>query len=523
MDTPVRVQFGDYKPDLAKLANDGLSVAKNTVPVVGGYSGFNALANASIFTALSERARGAIAGIDTAGNPFNFVGTESKLYRLQESTDDVTRVLGGAYTVGGEGYWEFGLFQKTIIAVNGSNRPQYFTLDDSTDFKELGNPDLTATVAPIAKHIGVIGTFVVLGNTTNDPGEIHWSAVNDPFNWPTPGTEVAVTVQSDRQLLFGPGGAVQRVVSGAEVGAIFQERAIWRAEYRGGDAVFELNRVEPDRGLLIPSIAVPFGRQVFYLAEDGFYVFDYTSSTPIGRGIVDETFLADIDTSLFHRVSAVSDPDTQRIWILYPGAGHDTAGTPNKILIYDWGLNRWSHGEITAEWLTQSVHHAVTLDLPDPGTESDPDAAGDSVEFPEGGVDGVSGTTTFPLGPFDNRVAAPGALRLGAWSTTHFLQQFTGAGLAAVLETGRRELVPGSRSLVSSARVMVDAVNPTVSVSGVRRTNDTDFFTRPTRIDEDGDAPLRKDGRFHSFRLNLGSGFSDALWMDVRCQRSGRR
>ncbi len=528
MEKPVRVPFGDYKPDLAKIANDGLSVAMNTVPIVGGFSGISALVDIPIFTALSERAKGAIAGIDPAGNPYNFVGTASKLYSLREATVDVSRTSGGVYNVGGQGYWEFASHAKTIIGVNGSDRPQYFTLGASSAFTTLGNPELTNTKAPIAKHIGVVGTFVIMGNTTNDPGEIHWSAVNDPFNWPEPGSEVAVAVLSGRQSLFGPGGAVHRVVSGAEVSAIFQERSVWRVEFRGGDEVFQLDRVEPDRGLLIPAIAVPFGRKVFYLSEDGFYLFDYTTSEPIGRGIVDSTFLADIDTALFHRVSAVSDPDSQRIWILYPGSGHATSGAPNKILVYDWGLNRWSHGELTGtnavEWLTESVHHAVTIDLPSPGTEADPDAAGDSVEFPEGGVDGVSITTGLPLGSFDDRVAAPGALRLGAYSDTHFLQQFTGAGLAATLETGRRELIPGSRALCSRARIVIDGVNPTVAVAGARRSGEnSDVFTQPTRIDEDGDAPLRKDARYHKFRIEAGSGFSDALYMDVYCQRSGSR
>ena len=64
-------------------------------------------------------------------------------------------------------------------------------------------------------------------------------------------------------------------------------------------------------------------------------------STPIGREVIDQTFLADIDTAYFNRVSAVKDPDTQRIRILYPGAGN-VGGVPNKELVYDWGLNRFS-------------------------------------------------------------------------------------------------------------------------------------------------------------------------------------
>lgn len=527
MEKPVRVQFGDYKPDLSPLANDGLAVAKNTVPIPHGYNGINSLSNVAGFTALSERAKGAIAGIDEYGSPYNFVGTATKLYGLIEQTVDMTRLVGGAYTTDGEGYWEFADYGGTVIATNGSDRPQYINLDGSVNFSTLGNPTLTNTKAPIAKHIGVVGSFVVLGNTVEAPNQIHWSAVDDPFNWPTPGTEVSAAVLSDSQILKGAGGAVQRIISGAEVAAIFQERAIWRAEFRGGDDVFDLDRVEPERGLLIPSVAVPIGRKVFYVAEDGFYLFDYTTSTPIGRGIVDETFLADVDTSLFHRVSAVSDPDSQRIWILYPGSGHLASGAPNKVLIYDWGLNRWSHGELTGdnavEWLTWAVHASNNLDFPVPGTESDPDAAGESVEFPEGGVDGISTITGDPLGSFDDRVAAPGALRLGAYSDTHFLQEFAGSGLPAVLETGRRELIPGFRALAVNARTMIDGVNPKVSVAGVRRTNDSDKFTTPRRIDDDGEANIRKDARYHKFRVDAPSGFSNALYMDVYCQRSGTR
>jgi hypothetical protein len=519
LEQPVRVAYGDYKPDLAGLVNDGLEVASNTVPITGGYAGISSLSDLSGFTALDARPRGAIAGIDVRGNPFNFAGTEDKLYELRTDTLDVSGP-DAPYNCTGDTYWEFAVFGDSVIAVNIQDIPQYYTLGSGQPFAQLGNPLTTNTVAPRASHIGVIGSFVVLGGTIDsingeDPAAIHWSALNDPFNWPTPGSDVARAVQSGRQSLIGDGGAVQRVVSGAEVGAIFQERSIWRADYRGGDVVFQLDKVEPRRGLLIPAVAVPFGRQVFYLSEDGFYIFDGTTSTPIGREIIDRTFLADVDASLFDRVSATADPDSQRIWILYPGSGHDSAGTPNKILIYDWGLDRFTHGELDAEWITQAIDAGVHLDSP--GIVGDPNDTTDDPVYPDGGVDGPG------LPSFDARQAPPGALKLGAYSTTFFLQDFSGSGLAATLETGRRELIPGSRSLANSARTMVDAVDPTVQVAGTSRTNDSGTFSKASRIDDDGSSHFRVDGRFHQFRVNLPGGFNNALFMDVYCQRSGRR
>jgi len=503
-----RVGFGNYAPDLPALANPGLAVARNTVPISGGYKGVNALSPLAGFNALPARPRGAIAGIDSSGNPFNVVGTELTLQMLTDNNYDVTRTTGGAYNC--QTFWEFAIFQKNVLAVNLNDDSQYFDLvnpPSSMNFKQLGNPDLTGTVAPRAAHVAVIGSFIVMGNTFDavngrDETAIHWSAVNDPFNWPTPGTEVARAVQSDRQPLQGDGGAVQGVIQGAEVGAIFQERAVWRADYRGGDVVFELNRVEPLRGLLVPAIAVPFGRRVFYLAEDGFYLFDYTESVPIGREIIDRTFLADIDLSNSSRVSAVSDPGEQRIWVLYPGAGN-VGGVPNKYLCYDWGLNRFSHGDEAAEWLTQAVAVGRTLDSS--GTSADPD----DLVFSDS---------------FDDRIAAVGDLALGAYDTAFKLSDFSGSGVAAVIETGRRELAPGRRALASRARVLVDAVSPTVQVAGHGRAKETALsFSRETRIDEDGDAPLRVDARYHTFRINLPSGFDNALGFDIYFKSSGHR
>lgn len=500
-----RLTFGEYLPDLPSIVNPGLTMAKNTVTDSAGYSGISGLSNISAFTALATRPRGGIAITDPAGNPYNFAGTDTKLYRLFDSTFDASRATGGMYNATEDTRWEFVNFGNVVVAVNPNDDSQYYTLGTSTAFDQLGN---TTSSAPRAAHAGVVGSFLMLGNTfdtVNGLAEnaIHWSAIADPFNWPTLGSDAAVAVQSDRQVLEGDGGAVQAVATGSEVGAIFQERAIWRADYRGGDVVFQLNKVDPLRGLLIPGLAVPFGRQVFYLAEDGFYLFDYSSSQPIGRDRVNKTFFADLDSAYLDRVSAVADSDNQRIWISYPGSGN-TSGMPNKLLIYDWGLNRWSHGELDMELLVESIGSGVTLDSA--GTTADPDA-----------VD------TAGLSSFDTRVAGYGARGLGAYDSSFRLSDFSGTALDAVLETGRREMTPGYRSMVSSARPLVESVEPTIQVAGISRSTASTTFGDARTVDLNGLCALRNDGRFHAFRVNLDGGFTNAVGLDVNFQRSASR
>jgi len=500
-----RLAFGEYLPDLPAIANAGLTTAKNTVTDSAGYSGISGLSNISAFTALSGRPRGGIAVVDPAGNPYNFAGTDTKLYRMFGATFDASRTTGGGYNATEATRWEFVSFGNVTIAVNPNDDSQYYTLGTSTEFAQLGN---ATSSAPRAAHAGVVGSFLMLGNTfdaVNGLAEnaIHWSAIADPFNWPTLGSNSAVAVQSDRQVLEGDGGAVQAVATGSEVGAIFQERAIWRADYRGGDVVFQLNKVDPLRGLLIPGLAVPFGRQVFYLSEDGFYLFDYSVSQPIGRDRVNKTFLADLDSAYLDRVSAVADADNQRIWVSYPGAGN-TAGRPNKLLIYDWGLNRWSHGELEMELLVEAIGAGVTLDSA--GTTDDPDA-----------VD------TAGLLSLDSRLAGYGVRGLGAYDSSYRLSDFTGTNLDAVLETGRREMTPGYRSMISSARPLVESVDPTIQVAGISRSTAATNFGPPRPVDGNGSCSMRSDGRYHAFRVNLDGGFTNAVGLDVNFQRSAAR
>lgn len=518
MQEPQPIAFGQYLPDLSPYLNPGLLKAENMVPITGGYAKVNALAAITGFSALAERPRGSVSGIDNAGNPYTFAGTETKLYEMAHDTNDATRT-SGAYNCSGDSTWELAVFEDFALAVNPNDDSQYFEIGKSANFLQLGNPLETDTVAPRARHIGILGTFVILGNTFDTingsgPNVLHWSAVNDPFNWPTPGSDVARAVQSDRQSLAGDGGQVQRVISGAEVGLAFQERQVYRLDYQGGDVIFALRRLEQKRGLLVPQICVPFGRQVFFLSEDGFYLHDYTESTSIGHERVDKTFLADIDLSNAHRVSAAQNPDRKEIWILYPGTGN-TNGVPNKFLVYNWALNQFSHGLLDAEWITETVNAGLTIDSP--GAVGDPDDTTDDPDFPDGGVDSDG------LVSFDARIAAPGSMKLGAFNTSFVLSDFSGAGLTGTIETGRRALRQIGRSLTEKAEIIVESASPTIQAASVSRAKNTLKYGHVGKINEDGVAPLRVDGRFHSFRISLPTGWDNALGLNVWSASSGQR
>lgn len=483
----MRVGFGDWVPDLPPLAaGNGIMVAKNCVPRKAGYGPLNSLSDLGL-NPLTGYVRGAISGIDVNGTPYNFAGDFDSLHKLTEDNlIDVSRAAG--YSAGER--WEFAQFSNDIFAANYNDETQYYNLRTSTDFADMDDG------TPRAKHLAVMGSFLVMGFTYDkrdgvQSQRVWWSALSNPFSWPTPGTDAAVSVQSDYNDLQGEGGWVQRVISGAEVGAVFQERRIWRMDYRGGDVVWEFSDVERKHGLLVPGICVAVGRRIFYLSEEGFQWFDYTGSVPIGEEKVNRYFLDDIDSSYFDRCSAEADPDRPLIYVAYPGSGN-SGGVPNKVLIYNYEVNKFSVAEIEVEYLLRVIEPGGNLD-------SDP-------------LENIDTAT----GSFDDRETEVGAQTIGGFSSEHSLGKFTGSALAATLETGDLELQPGRRSRVNFVRPLVDGADASVQVAG-RPKNNSDLKWGPIVFQQhDGRCAFRYDSRFHRIRVNIPEGgFDNAVGVDV--------
>ena len=495
-----RLPFGRYEPDLPRVGMQGLLRAENAFPAPVGYDPVPSFEDLG-FSAIAEFPRGAISALDAAGTPNDFIGTQSKLYRVGPlGITDVSK--GGGYNCSGTDRWSFAQFGNIVIAVNYNDPQQYFDLGTSTLFA-----DLAAATAPRARHVGVVGNFVVVGNLFdaifgNVPDSVWWSAINDPFSWPTPGTDLATSVQSDRQPLRGDGGPVNAIVSGAEVGAIFQERAIWRMDYRGGAVVFDLTRVESTHGLLIPGLAVPYGRFVFYLSEEGFRIWDYQESTPIGKGVVDQTFFADFDAQYPHRVWAAKDPDATRIWVIYPGAGN-AGGRPNKALFYDYVLGRFSHGAFELEALLAALE-PVTNHL-------------DSL--PADDLD-----TFEPLTSFDASGVPIGPRKLGAIDANLKFGTMTGPARTAIFETGDLQLVPYRSALFSSARPEIQGAGRILcQLAGRSRLEDDVIYGPQQGVGRSGVIGLRKDARYHRLRTTVDGGWTELVAHEIEFVPTGYR
>lgn len=464
------VPFGEWMPDQPK-SQTGVTTANNVIARKGSYGPLPALSAYS--GAITARCQGTIAVLDDSSVVKNFAGDATKLYLLDGTTwNDVTRSSGGAYAVPAEDRWEFAKFGSRVIAANGADVLQVYQLGVSSVFAALGG------TPPVARHLCVANNFLVTGDASGNRQRVQWSAIDDVTSW-----TVSASTQADYQDLVGGVGPVQRIF-GLEQGAVvFQSTGVWRMDYAGPPTVFNFTLVDPARGLIGPAAAAAIGPIVFFLAQDGFYAFDGQTSTPIGGEKVDRYFFNDLEPDYLSRVTMEVDPRNKLLFVSYPGRD-STSGTPNKLLIFNWQIGRWSSGEATVELLGRLLTTGVTLE----------------------GLDAFSASLDALAFSLDSPVWAGGKMILGAFDTTHKLGYFNGAALSPTIDTVEAQLTPMQRSFVSEAWPMVEG--GTLSVAPITRNRLNDDPTIGTAVAQNaiGFVPLNSDARYHRFRLTIPAG-----------------
>lgn len=489
------IPIGEFRPDLPDLGNPGATRATNVVPAAGSYRPLSGLVPYS--DALVARCQGAFATRSFAANVFNFAGDADRLYHLDgTSWTDVTRAEGGPYGTPADGGWSFGQFGDLVIAVNGVDAPQKWNLGSSAAFSALGgNP-------PLGRFVAIVRDFVVIGRISGFPSRVHWSGINNPETWsPSP------TTQADFQTL-PDGGWVQGLVGG-EFGIVFQERSIKRMTYVGAPLVFQFDEIARNRGAVAEGSIAHFETTAFFLDNDGFYaLIGGQRVEPIGDQKVDRFFWRSVDQGNLHRISAAIDPINKLYILCYPGSG-SVNGTPNRLLIYNWTIGRWSEAEIEAEIVYPALSEAsYTLDDLD-SVSSSLDALGFSL---------------------DSRSWTGGLILLSAFDTRHRMNLFTGPALAATVETGEAQLFPDRRAVVSSVRPIVEGAGspgsgPSVRLGVRNRTVDGVVWGAGAALNPDGECLVRSAGRYHRARIHLpaGADWEHIQGIEVTAKPEGRR
>lgn len=486
------VPLTEWLPDQADFRNPGTVTATNVYPTGSGYAPAQDFVNET--NALDDYPRGAFTLKDSNGNVRQYAGDAAKLYeRVSQTWTDRSKV--GGYSTGTDLNWEFTRWKDKILATNFSDDPQQLTLGGTT-FSDL-TTDLQA------KHVDIVRSFVVFGNT-NDSSDGHvanrvrWSANGDETDY-----TVSASTQSDYQDL-PTGGAVQRVIGG-EFGVIVLERSIYRMAYVGSPTVFQFDEVLPGIGTIAPTSVIRDGDVVYFWSERGIFALDSgTRARPIGANKVDNFVLSDLDQANSDRISGMVDVANNRILWTYPGADN-SGGTPNRILAYDVTLDRFTVIEKDVELIYRAAGVATSMDSLDSS-------------FPN--LDEMSVS-------LDDKSFKGGVSVLGAFDTSFRAGTFSGSNLTATLDTKEMELTPGRTTRLNAFRPVVDGGGTITARIGARnRQDETVSFGNTLSLRDSGRFTARSNARYHRFRLILSGDWSHAIGVQLdpsEVQRGGHR
>lgn len=444
----MKVIFKEWVPDAPDFGNPGdLTDVTNAMPVNGSYSPFPVLAS-------SGAAWGAtVNGAFSASPTLLYAGSNTALG--VHSGGVWTTVSSIAYSSGD--YWQFARYEDYVFATNYVDDIQYQSIGSTATFGGISAITASASI-PRARQIGVIGQFLVVGDTSRTASstvnhKVAWSAIDAPLNWPPAGSTTAIAAQSGEQLLPAEYGAVTGIVNGDQHGIILQKAAITRMTYVGGTTVFQFDSIYKGRGAFYPRSVVQVGPIAYFAAVDGFWMTDGVNAKPLGK--VDTFFanmaLANSPNSLI----GAHDAKNKLVWWMYP---------TSKILFYNYAEDRWGKADHALEFIVSSA----------------PDSAARSIR---------------------------------GFNTSHAPNYFSGASATMTLTSGEYEGNPGGYTYVSGVKPIVgwnvaEGSDPAPAVTvalGYRNSNtgDVTYSAETTANSRSGFCDFRNSARYHRARLTI--------------------
>lgn len=466
------LSFGDYRPDVSDYLGTASRNVLNVIPRGDGYGPFPSFS--AYTSALPAACRGAFYAMKSDGSVVTFVGTATKLYRLNNTDFTWTDVSKGAGTytaptfAGQSANWQFAQFNDLVFATQANTVLQVYDLSSSSAFADCaGSP-------PQAAYISVVGRFLVLSGLLSNKFRVHWSGLNATTTW-TSGTN-----SSDFQDF--PDGGIVRGVAGGEYGIIFQDQAIRRMSYvPGSPIIFQIDRITQDKGLLAPYSIIRAGEKIFFYAGQGFHKIEPGGvPEPIGREKVDRTFLADLDKGNLQLFVGAADPRSTRVYWAYKSVSGAVGTMYDKLLGYDFLLDRFFPVSVTGEYLLGISQTGLTLENLDSISSS---------------LDALS----LSLDAYATAVQP----EIGQFNASHALGFFRGANLEATIETAEQG-TDENRITIRGFRPVTDATTAYGSVSYRNAPSAPSASSAEVLVNaRTGRCDLMRDTRYSRFKVRI--------------------
>jgi len=409
-----RILFEEWLPDQPSVSKS-VREALNVVPVLNGYTYINSAANYS--AAASENLNNVFAG-KFGGTVTVFAGGGTKLFKLDNSDLSLDDVSSGTYS--GNNRWQFVQFGQNMLATNGTQRIQRWTLGSSTSFYQSSTyvsgtysrsgTTVTATITAhgltngatyevdITSGDGTDGEYVI---AVTDANTITYTDTNSGttsgnINVFTSVAPIAKHLTVIRDFVVGAyieaGTYPNRVqwsdvndpaywnsdgasladfqdiedggditgITGGEFGVVLLENAIIRMSFVGSPNIFQFDVIARGVGCIEGGSVTQYAGVTYFLGADGFYACDGQQVIRIGAEKVNRYFFTNANIGDIDSISASIDPERNVvIW------NYSNVSGGRSLIIYNYQTQKWSEAETDVDYLSTLASTGVSLDSMD--------------------------------------------------------------------------------------------------------------------------------------------------------------
>lgn len=479
------IRLGDFRPDSSRFDPSYLDYMRNAQPVADGWAPFPGFVTYS--QALPEAPVSAAMARKVDGSYVIYAGTKVGLYKLNPADKSWTSV-GSGFTLSEGETWSFLQFGTKLLAANRNHNVQVVDLETGTNFADLdGSP-------PRGRSLFTIGANVFLGGLLNAPESVQWSGTENATVWDDPDKG------ADKQQ-FPDRGWVMSGFSNEEGAIILQKSGARFASWNPGQMYNFTFRPVSKIGVVGPNAAAQVGSAVFFLSDRGFYSIIGGQTQAIGAEKVDRWFIETANLDKLDEVQAVSDPLNKVVYWAFASSGYTGAGY-DRVLGYDWQLQRWFLLEIDMLLLTSAATPGHTLES----------------------LDEISSSLDALSASLDSPAWTGGKPVLAGFNSDFELCFAHGADMDAMFETADIQLNPNWRSLITSADVLTDCEAVTLEVGAKDRKYGAVEYAAPLEREADGRFAPRTDALMHKFRVNLSGSWKAVHGIDdIEAVRTGKR
>lgn len=262
----------------------------------------------------------------------------TKLYATNGGTHaEITRAVGGDYTVDNGRLWNGGILSQIPVITNGSDVPQAWLAPDLlTNFENLPNwpaADRCLVIKPFKSFL--IAMVIIRGGNTFGH-LVKWShpAVPGavPVTWdPTDATKLAgeVEIPDGKPGIIRDGGGLR------DTFVIYKDNTTWGCQFIGGNSVFRFYPIFLQSGILSNSCFVEInnGAMHFVATGDDIIVHDGQSARSVLSRKLRTFIRNNLAPTQSNRSFCTVKQREKEAWFCFAEEGNST---PNLAVVYNY-------------------------------------------------------------------------------------------------------------------------------------------------------------------------------------------